>query len=430
MKFANDVGGSPVGFHSFPLPLGYVFSKMYAAPDVFMPVPVGPEAMFHTGSENDPIVPGACPVFKLIVAPAAVRLSATATHASIRIVYFLRANMLTHQCAVPAIPGSFLSNAPSDILPLAMNRRAFLASLAAAVNAKEKSWEGIFVIMQTPFLDNFEIDEASLRRECDFLVRGRVHGMVWPAGAGESVSLSPAERRQHSQTVVKEVNGRLPVLIGVHGANKYEAMDYAKYAERIGADGLHALGPTSGVTDGEILTDYFTSIASVSKLPMCVQVTNGGMTTDLLLKLADKIPTLRILKLENSDVPHDVTRVMRERKRPVIASTGGGAMYLYNEMERGSGGTMAGAGLADIQAEIWDLFQAGKKQESRDLFFKFLPSAVLERRTSYILMKEILRRRGVFTTTKMRNTSRNFMDAGDHKELDLILETLKPHYRV
>jgi len=405
MKFANDVGGSPVGFHSFPLPLGYVFSKMYAAPDVFMPVPVGPEAMFHTGSENDPIVPGACPVFKLIVAPAAVRLSATATHASIRIVYFLRANMLTHQCAVPAIPGSFLSNAPSDILPLAMNRRAFLASLAAAVNAKEKSWEGIFVIMQTPFLDNFEIDEASLRRECDFLVRGRVHGMVWPAGAGESVSLSPAERRQHSQTVVKEVNGRLPVLIGVHGANKYEAMDYAKYAERIGADGLHALGPTSGVTD-------------------------GGMTTDLLLKLADKIPTLRILKLENSDVPHDVTRVMRERKRPVIASTGGGAMYLYNEMERGSGGTMAGAGLADIQAEIWDLFQAGKKKESRDLFLKFLPSAVLERRTSYILMKEILRRRGVFTTTKMRNTSRNFMDAGDHKELDLILETLKPHYRV
>jgi dihydrodipicolinate synthase/N-acetylneuraminate lyase len=121
---------------------------------------------------------------------------------------------------------------------------------------------------------------------------------------------------------------------------------------------------------------------------------------------------------------------MRERKRPVIASTGGGAMYLYNEMERGSGGTMAGAGLADIQAEIWDLFQAGKKKESRDLFLKFLPSAVLERRTSYILMKEILRRRGVFTTTKMRNTSRNFMDAGDHKELDLILETLKPHYRV
>lgn len=312
-----------------------------------------------------------------------------------------------------------------------MDRRTFLSALAASpLLAKEKVWEGIFVIMQTPFLDTFELDEASLRRESDFLVKCGAHGVVWPAGAGESVSLSPSERKQYSQSVVNEVKGRTTVLIGVHGANKYEAMDYAKYAEKIGADGLHALGPTSGVTDAAILTDYFTSIASVSKLPMCVQVTNGGMTTDLLLKLADQIPTLKILKLENSDVPHDVTRVVRERKRPVIASTGGGAMYLYNEMERGSGGTMAGAGLADIQAAIWDLFQAGKKKESRELFLKFLPAAVLERRTGYILQKEILRRRGIFATSKMRNTSRNFMDAGDVQELDLILETLKPYYRV
>jgi len=311
-----------------------------------------------------------------------------------------------------------------------MNRRTFLGTLSAAALAKEKAWEGIFVIMQTPFLDNLELDETSLRQECDFLVRCGAHGVVWPAGAGESVSLSPRERMQHSETVVKEVKGRTTVLIGVHGANKFEAMDYARHAEKIGADGLQALGPTSGVADAELLTDYFTAIAGVSKLPMCIQVTNGGMTTDLLLKLTDKIPTLKILKLENGDVPRDVTRVVKERKRPVIASTGGGAMNFYTEMERGSGGTMAGAGLADIQAAIWDLFKAGKKKESRELFLKFLPAAVLERRTTYVLQKEILRRRGIFKTVKMRSTSRFNMDAGDLQELDLIMESLKPHFRV
>ncbi|MBI2689699.1 MAG: dihydrodipicolinate synthase family protein [Acidobacteria bacterium] len=311
-----------------------------------------------------------------------------------------------------------------------MNRRVFLGALAVAAQAKEKVWEGIFVIMQTPFLDNLEIDETSLRKESGFLVRGGVHGMVWPAGAGESISLSQRERMTYSKSVVDEVKGRTTVLIGVHGANKFEAMEYARYAEKIGADGLHALGPTSGITDGELLTDYFTSIASVSKLPMCIQVSNGGMSTDLLLRLADKIPTLKILKLESADVPHDVSRVVRERKRPLIPSTGGGAMNLYTEMERQSGGTMAGAGLADIQAEIWDLYHAGKKKESRELFLKFLPSAVLERRTSYVLQKEILRRRGIFKTIQMRNTSRFFMDAADLRELDLILEALKPHYRV
>jgi 4-hydroxy-tetrahydrodipicolinate synthase len=293
-----------------------------------------------------------------------------------------------------------------------------------------RKWEGIFVIMQTPFLQSLEIDEESLRRESDFLARARVHGIVWPAGAGETVSLSYRERMQYSEAVVKEAKGRTTVMIGVHGVSKFEAMEYARHAEKIGADGMQVLGPTNGTSDQEILTDYFTAIASVSKLPMCVQVSTPGMTTDFLLKLADKLPTVRILKLENGDVTQDVTRVLRERKRPVIPSTGGGAISLMNEMERGSGGTMAGAGFADIQAEIWDLFHAGRKQDAETLFMKFLLSAVLERRTTYVLQKEILRRRGIFRTVVMRNTRRFTMDEGDMKELDRIMELLKPHFRV
>jgi 4-hydroxy-tetrahydrodipicolinate synthase len=317
-----------------------------------------------------------------------------------------------------------------------ISRRTFLRASAAplAVPAPavpaEKAWEGIFVIMQTPFLESLEIDEESLRRESDFLARARVHGVVWPAGAGETISLSYPERMRFSETVVKAVNGRVTVLIGVHGANKFEAMEYARHAEKIGADGLHALGPANGASDPEILTDYFTAIASVSKLPLSIQVSTAGMTVDFLLRLADQLPTLRILKLEGSNVPHDVTKVLRERKRPLIPSTGGGAMNLYNEMERGSGGTMAGAGLADIQAEIWDLYHAGKKREAHDLFLEFLPSAVLERRTGFVLQKEILRRRGIFRTVVMRNTRRFSMDAADLAELDRILERLRPHFRV
>lgn len=315
-----------------------------------------------------------------------------------------------------------------------ISRRAILASplvapLMTAAAPRELQWEGIFVIMQTPFLEDLSLDVESLRRETDFLCRSRVHGIVWPAGAGETVSLSYKERMEHSEAVVKEARGHTTVLIGVHGVTKFEAMEYARHAEKIGADCLHALGPSNGTTDQDIMFDYFQAIASVSKLPMCVQVNNAGMTTDFLLKLADKIPTVKILKLENGDVVHDVSRVLKDRKRNIIPSTGGGAMNLYTEMERGSGGTMAGAGLADIQAEIWDLFHAGRKAESEALFNKFLRAAVLERRVSYVLMKEILRRRGIFKTVVMRNTRRFTMDDGDMKELDRIMESLKPHFR-
>jgi 4-hydroxy-tetrahydrodipicolinate synthase len=314
-------------------------------------------------------------------------------------------------------------------MPEQLSRRALLAA-PFFFGPTERQWEGLFVIMQTPFLDSLEIDEESLGRESDFLARGRVHGIVWPAGAGETASLSFRERMQYSEVVVKAAKGRTTVLIGVHGVSKFEALDYVRHAEKIGADGLHALGPANGTSDPEILADYFRAIARASSLPLCIQESTPGMTTDLLLKLADELPTVRILKLENGDVSHEVTRVLKERKRVVIPSTGGGAMNLYTEMERGSGGTMAGAGLADIQAEIWDLFHAGKKLESEALFLKFLRAAVLERRVGYVLQKEILRRRGIFRTITMRNSRHFPLDAGDLRELDRILEQLKPHFRV
>ncbi|MEZ5403434.1 MAG: dihydrodipicolinate synthase family protein [Bryobacteraceae bacterium] len=315
-------------------------------------------------------------------------------------------------------------------MPSRIDRRAFLAAAAAApLLAAEKKWEGIFVIMQTPFHDDLAIDEDTLRRETDFLCRGGIHGVVWPAGAGETTSISHNERMKHSGAVVQAAKGRTTVLIGVHGANKFEAMDYARHAEKIGADGLHALGPTDGFGDQKIMEDYFLAIASVSKLPMCIQVSNGGMTTDFLLRMADQIPTLRILKLEAGNVPHEVSRVVKARKRELFPSTGGGAMNLYNEMERGSGGTMAGAGLADIQALVWDLYHEGKKAESLALFEKFLLSAVLERRVGFVIQKEILRRRGIFKNVVMRRSSNFTMDAADLRELDEIMEMLRPHFR-
>ena len=318
-----------------------------------------------------------------------------------------------------------------------MNRRRFLGAAATTAAApanqmtpREKTWEGIFVIMQTPFHENLEIDEDSLRREADFLARGRVHGMVWPAGAGETTSLWHQERLKYSEAVVKEARGRITVLIGVHGANKFEAMEYARHAEKIGADGLHALGPGDGSSDPDILTDYFTAITSVSKLPLSIQVSTPGMTADFLMRLSEKLPTFRIAKLESANVPHEVTRLVRQGQRRLIPSTGGGAMNLMTEMERNSGGTMAGAGFADVQAEIWDLYHGGKKKEARQLFMKFLLPAVLERRTGYVLQKEVLRRRGIFKNTIMRNTRRFSMDEADLRELDEIMDILRPHFRV
>jgi 4-hydroxy-tetrahydrodipicolinate synthase len=318
-----------------------------------------------------------------------------------------------------------------------LRRREFLGAVSAstalmpaAATSPVKPYSGVFIIMQTPFLDNFEVDEESLRREADFLVRCGVHGMVWPAGAGETQTLSYTERMKYAPAVVKEVKGRTPVVIGVHGANKFEAAEYARYAEKIGADALLALSQTDGATDLDVLTDYFTAIASASRLPLFIQVSSPVLTVDYLIGLARKLPSFRYVKDEQAPVPKRVTRFVAEAQGLLTPMTGGGSRNLLNEMARGSRGTMPGAGFADIQAQIWDWYQAGKKKEARDLFGKMLMMAVLEQSVTYVVQKEILRRRGIFKTTWMRNTRKFAMDAGDLHELDEIFAALRPYFRV
>ena len=340
-----------------------------------------------------------------------------------------------------------------QFLSTAMTAGAWLAGGAAPAVASparpsapsrlKEPWSGVFIIMQTPFLETpgKEIDGESLRREADFLVRCGAHGMVWPAGAGETAALSFNERIRYSEAIVKEARDRAPVLIGVHGANKAEAVDYARHAEKIGAHGMIALPPTSGEVDEELLTDYFTAIAAASKLPLCIQVqmpalissqpSAGLMSVGYLIGLAKKLPTFRYVKEEIRPVPHRVSRYVAEARGLLTVMTGGGSRNLMNEMARGSRGTMPGAGFADVQAQVWDWYQEGRKKEARDLFAKMLMMAVLELHTGYVLQKEILRRRGVFRTTTMRLT-RGFapMDKGDLDELDEVFEALRPYFKV
>lgn len=294
----------------------------------------------------------------------------------------------------------------------------------------KEPFRGVFIIMQTPFEESLAVDEASLRRETDFLVRCGAHGMVWPAGAGETHALSHDERLKFSRTIVEEARGRIPVVIGVHAPNKFEAVQYARHAHAIGADAMLALSQTDDTTDQGILTDYFSAIASASPLPLIIQVSSPALTVDYILGLARKAPTLRYVKEEQKPVPPRIDRYVREGKGLITPMTGGGSRNLLNEMARGSCGTMPGAGFADIQARIWDWYDSGDKKRARELFAKMLMMAVLEEHTGYVLQKEILRRRGVFTTTQMRGAKKLSMDAGDQRELDEIFEVLRPYFRV
>ena len=75
--------------------------------------------------------------------------------------------------------------------------------------------KGIFGLLPTPYDADGEVLERDLRAAADFCCQSGQHGIVWPVMVGEFYFLGENERIRHLETVMDEVDGRLPVVFGL-----------------------------------------------------------------------------------------------------------------------------------------------------------------------------------------------------------------------
>ena len=82
-----------------------------------------------------------------------------------------------------------------------------------------KKFRGTYTVLITPFTaDGRKVDEAALKRLVDFQIDEGIHGLIPLGSTGEFLSVTPDERRQIVDIVVKQTAGRVPVLIGTGAA--------------------------------------------------------------------------------------------------------------------------------------------------------------------------------------------------------------------
>ena len=99
-------------------------------------------------------------------------------------------------------------------------------------------------------------------------------------------------------------------------------------------------------------------------------------------------------------------------------------------MRRGASGFMPGAAVVDVHVQIWDAFQEGDESTARRLFNQLLPLTNLNLILGLPLAKEVLVRRGVIQTARMRIPGSVTLDDEDYHELGTILADLLPLFRV
>lgn len=295
-------------------------------------------------------------------------------------------------------------------------------------------WRGIFVIIVTSFTENYELDEASPRKEICFCIEAGSHGLVGPANASEFSSLSDDERKRWIEIVVSETGKQIPVIAATTSGHALPAAALSRYAQQIGADGIMVMPPHIYHPDGVGYYAYYKALSEAVDIPICIQNYIGPvgtpMSPELMARMCRELPQVQYIKEETLPEPRQLGNTITVAGTACKGVFGGqGGIYLIDEYHRVAIGNMPAYQATDVQVNLWNTLETGDEMGARHLFNQHLPLINFERLHGVAAYKEVLYRRGIFATRCSRHPGAT-LDNQDRRELDAIMTDVEPLFTI
>lgn len=169
-----------------------------------------------------------------------------------------------------------------------------------------KKLEGIQTALVTPFDENGHVDEQSLRNNIRFQLANGIKGFCPLGGTGEPLSLTMDEHRRIIDTVLDEVNGKVPVTVGCVTADQKDIVEIGRYARSAGADYIMLIPPYFINATFRHIKTHFSVVAERCDMPMVLYHGPGRsgvrLTAAQLLELFTDIPAFKAIKETSADI--------------------------------------------------------------------------------------------------------------------------------
>ncbi|RAS93145.1 dihydrodipicolinate synthase family protein [Bacillus cereus] len=240
-----------------------------------------------------------------------------------------------------------------------------------------KKIKGAFPVLITPMDEFQEINWNGVKQNVNYFINQKVAGIIINGSTGEFVSLSKEERFKMVETVLKEVDGRIPVIVGTAAETTKETIEYTKHAEAHGADCALIINSYYCKPKEEEIYFHFKEISNAVNIPIMLYnnpFTSGvDMSTELMLRIGKECENVTHIKESSGDI----------RKARDLVRQGEGAFQVFCGSEDlvmesylvGATGWVSVAGniVPGLVTKMYEHFQNGELEKAWEINDAILP---------------------------------------------------------
>lgn len=238
--------------------------------------------------------------------------------------------------------------------------------------------KGTATAMITPFRTDGGVDFGSFGAMIEYQIAGGTDMLVILGTTGEPATMTEEEKTAVMEFAVKKAKGRIKLVFGCGSNCTAHAVEAAKKAEKIGADGLLAVTPYYNKCTQNGLIAYYRSICEAVNLPViayCVPSRTGVNILPATMAKIAELPNMAGLKDASGNMAQtmETLRLIRGKcdlysgedalNLPILAVGGSGVISVLSNLVP-----------ADVK-KLYNLVQEGNRAEAFALADKLLPLA-------------------------------------------------------
>ena len=195
-----------------------------------------------------------------------------------------------------------------------------------------KRFDGTGVALVTPFDEELQVDEISLRCLVEHVIEGGVDFLVALGTTAESATLSKEEKARVVRIIAEANRGRLPVMAGIGGNNTSEVVREIEEADWLkDCQGILSITPFYNKPTQAGLYEHFKTIAGIAPLPLCLYNVPGrtgvNMKAETIARLSLECPDIFALKEASGDFAQ-ATAILKQKRPDMLVFSGDDAIVL------------------------------------------------------------------------------------------------------